>query len=86
MEIFLDLLNILVLGSVWGGLIWFVAEPWRDWYDRKTNYANENHNDYKMKQYLLKSRRNKTLLTFWTLGVFIYLVTTGLIWPGLYGV
>ena len=85
MEIFLDLLNILVLGGVWGGLLWFVAELWRDWYDRETNSAKD-HNDFKLRQYLLKSRRNKTFLAFWTLGIFIYLVTTGLIWPGLYGV
>ena len=86
MEFFLDLLNILVLGGIWGGFIWLVAEFWRDSYERQTKYANEDHNDYKMRRYLLKSRRNKTLITFWTLGVFIYLVTTGVILPGLYGV
>ena len=76
--------EIFIYGGIWGIVIWLISVFWKEWHDGVTKYAEEDHNDHEMKSYLLRSRKRKTFLGFWILGIIIYLITTGELFPSLY--
>ena len=87
-----DLFEILFLGGLWGFTIYLVSVLWKDWHFKQTEKINDVMKKYPQGQsgwyrkvkFKEKRRDLYSKLYFWFVGIIIYLITVGIIFPGLY--
>ena len=92
MKFLLDLFEILFLGGLWGFATYLVSVLWKEWHFKQTEkihdvmkkYPQGGREWYRKAKFKEKRRDLYSKLYFWFVGIIIYLITVGIIFPGLY--